>query len=114
MFQRCSAVSVGANAGIAVPVTPTDIFRNIIAGATSPIAVRAADRRRLRVERRAGRSVAHSARTVTGRAVRRVQTVRPSARSSGFRRQLERGLASQRRGEARDSAQRAPRAAFSP
>ena len=47
MFQRCSAVSVGANAGIAVPVTPTDIFRNIIAGATPPIVARVSDRRRL-------------------------------------------------------------------
>ena len=38
--RRSSAarrVSVDANAGIAVPVTPTDIFRNIIAGATAPI-----------------------------------------------------------------------------
>ena len=51
MFQRCSAVSCGENAGIAVPVTPTEILRNIIAGVTSAIVARVADRRRLRVER---------------------------------------------------------------
>ena len=34
MFHRCSALKLAANAGMAVPVTPTDIFRNIIAGLT--------------------------------------------------------------------------------
>src|SRR5215475_958063 len=38
MFQRCSAVSCGENDGIAVPVTPTEILRNIIAGVTSATA----------------------------------------------------------------------------
>ncbi len=38
MFHRSSLVSVDANAGMAVPVTPTDILRNIIAGVTSAIA----------------------------------------------------------------------------
>jgi len=37
MFQRCSSLSVPANAGIEVPLTPTEIFLNIIAGATSAI-----------------------------------------------------------------------------
>jgi len=36
-FQRCSAVSEAANAGIAVPVTPTEIFRNVMAGVTAAI-----------------------------------------------------------------------------
>src|SRR6478736_8180475 len=38
MFQRCSAVSCGENDGIAVPVTPTEILRNIMAGVTSATA----------------------------------------------------------------------------
>jgi hypothetical protein len=37
MLHRCSSLSEAANAGIDVPVTPTDIFRNTIDGATAPI-----------------------------------------------------------------------------
>jgi hypothetical protein len=37
MFHRSSADSFDPNAGIAVPVTPTEILRKIIAGVTSRI-----------------------------------------------------------------------------
>src|SRR5215207_7398122 len=37
MFHRCSSVRAGAYAGIAVPATPTEIFRNINDGVTEPI-----------------------------------------------------------------------------
>ena len=37
MFQCWSAVSCVANAGIAVPLTPTEILRNIIDGVTALI-----------------------------------------------------------------------------
>jgi hypothetical protein len=44
MFQRCAGVRTDANGCIAVPLTPTEIFRNIIPGlaadmkAASPMA----------------------------------------------------------------------------
>jgi hypothetical protein len=38
MFHRCSGVSNVSNGGMPVPVTPTEIFRNAVAGVLSAIA----------------------------------------------------------------------------
>ena len=89
---------LGANAGIAVPVTPTEIFRNIIAGATPPISLA------LPIAGGFGLSAAPAGPSPMPRgAVTRcaVRLDRPPAFGEVERlgRKLERGLASERRGE---------------
>ena len=82
MFQRWSAVSVDANAGIAVPVTPTEIFRYIIAGVTAAItaAVPIAGGCGLSAQPRVRRPV----RARRGSSRSSPRRAAPSATSSGF------------------------------
>ena len=96
-FQRCAAVSDDANAGIAVPVTPTEILRKIIAGATDAMAAAVPITGGFGVSDTPAGPSPNPRGTVTGRAVRLVDPLPVGNVELG--RKLERGFAAERGGE---------------